>query len=128
MNFELINVRTEAGRVGIVTLNRPKQLNALNDQLMDELGEVRAGAEPAPGTGDHQGPDGWVGAGLVKRCPQVVVHLAIKAVERLRTVQRGNRHRSLFGVQHGRVSHVRCLVMERTIYHRTRSATMQEFP
>jgi enoyl-CoA hydratase len=34
---ELILVRTE-GPVGIVTLNRPKQLNALNDQLMDELG------------------------------------------------------------------------------------------
>jgi enoyl-CoA hydratase len=34
---ELILVRTE-GRVGIITLNRPKQLNALNDQLMDELG------------------------------------------------------------------------------------------
>ncbi len=34
---ELIHVRTE-GRVGIVTLNRPKQLNALNDQLMNELG------------------------------------------------------------------------------------------
>jgi enoyl-CoA hydratase len=34
---ELIQVRTE-GRVGIVTLNRPKQLNALNDQLMNELG------------------------------------------------------------------------------------------
>jgi enoyl-CoA hydratase len=38
MNHELIQVRTEAGKVGIVTLNRPKQLNALNDQLMDELG------------------------------------------------------------------------------------------
>ncbi len=34
---ELILVRTE-GRVGIITLNRPKQLNALNDQLMNELG------------------------------------------------------------------------------------------
>ncbi|AOS80410.1 MULTISPECIES: enoyl-CoA hydratase [Hydrogenophaga] len=34
---ECITVRTE-GRVGIVTLNRPKQLNALNNQLMDELG------------------------------------------------------------------------------------------
>ncbi|HEY9095156.1 MAG TPA: enoyl-CoA hydratase-related protein, partial [Hydrogenophaga sp.] len=34
---ELITVSTE-GRVGIVTLNRPKQLNALNDQLMTELG------------------------------------------------------------------------------------------
>ena len=28
------------GRVGIVTLNRPKQLNALNDALMDALGEA----------------------------------------------------------------------------------------
>lgn len=34
---ELISLRTE-GRIGIATLNRPKQLNALNDQLMDELG------------------------------------------------------------------------------------------
>jgi enoyl-CoA hydratase len=38
MTYELIEVRTEAGKVGIVTLNRPKQLNALNDQLMTELG------------------------------------------------------------------------------------------
>ena len=38
MAYEMIEVRTEAGKVGIVTLNRPKQLNALNDQLMDELG------------------------------------------------------------------------------------------
>jgi len=38
MTYETIEVRTEAGKVGIVTLNRPKQLNALNDQLMDELG------------------------------------------------------------------------------------------
>ena len=28
----------QRGRVGLVTLNRPKQLNALNDALMDELG------------------------------------------------------------------------------------------
>ncbi len=38
MTYELITVRTEADRVGIITLNRPKQLNALNDQLMTELG------------------------------------------------------------------------------------------
>jgi enoyl-CoA hydratase len=38
MAYEAIEVRTEDGLVGIVTLNRPKQLNALNDQLMDELG------------------------------------------------------------------------------------------
>jgi len=36
--YECIEVRTEADKVGIITLNRPKQLNALNDQLMDELG------------------------------------------------------------------------------------------
>ena len=38
MTYELITVRTEADKVGIITLNRPKQLNALNDQLMSELG------------------------------------------------------------------------------------------
>ena len=37
MTSELITISTQA-RVGIITLNRPKQLNALNDQLMDELG------------------------------------------------------------------------------------------
>jgi enoyl-CoA hydratase len=37
MNHEFILTRTEA-QVGIITLNRPKQLNALNDQLMIELG------------------------------------------------------------------------------------------
>ena len=26
------------GRVGLITLHRPRQLNALNDALMDELG------------------------------------------------------------------------------------------
>ncbi|MFT4268422.1 MAG: enoyl-CoA hydratase [Xenophilus sp.] len=38
MSYETIEVRTEAGKVGIVTLNRPKALNALNDALMNELG------------------------------------------------------------------------------------------
>ncbi|MCX7278786.1 MAG: enoyl-CoA hydratase [Burkholderiales bacterium] len=40
MDYQLITVRTEADKVGIITLNRPKQLNALNDQLMDELGHA----------------------------------------------------------------------------------------
>ena len=40
MTYETILVRTEADKVGIITLNRPKQLNALNDQLMTELGEA----------------------------------------------------------------------------------------
>lgn len=33
----LVEVR---GRAGFITLNRPKQLNALNDALMDELGQA----------------------------------------------------------------------------------------
>jgi len=36
----MIEVRVEAEKVGIITLNRPKALNALNDQLMNELGEA----------------------------------------------------------------------------------------
>ena len=40
MSYTTIEVRTEAEKVGVITLNRPKQLNALNDQLMDELGEA----------------------------------------------------------------------------------------
>ena len=38
MAYETIEVRIEADKVGVITLNRPKQLNALNDQLMNELG------------------------------------------------------------------------------------------
>ncbi len=38
MAYETLEVRTEADKVGVITLNRPKQLNALNDQLMTELG------------------------------------------------------------------------------------------
>ena len=40
MTYETITTTTlgpEGRQVGLVTLNRPKQLNALNDQLMDEL-------------------------------------------------------------------------------------------
>ena len=51
MPHELITVRTEADRVGIVTLNRPKQLNALNDQLMDELGAALKGFDADPAIG-----------------------------------------------------------------------------
>lgn len=38
MNYENIEVRIEGGKVGVITLNRPKALNALNGPLMDELG------------------------------------------------------------------------------------------
>jgi len=51
MTYELIQVRTEAGKVGIVTLNRPKQLNALNDQLMNELGDALKAFDADPAIG-----------------------------------------------------------------------------
>ena len=51
MTYELIQVRTEAGKVGMVTLNRPKQLNALNDQLMDELGLALKAFDADPAIG-----------------------------------------------------------------------------
>ncbi len=50
MNFELIQTRTE-GRVAVITLNRPKQLNALNDQLMSELGEALKAFDADDGIG-----------------------------------------------------------------------------
>jgi enoyl-CoA hydratase len=39
MSYENILVEIR-GRAGLITLNRPKALNALNDKLMDELGEA----------------------------------------------------------------------------------------
>jgi enoyl-CoA hydratase len=39
------------GRVGIIQLNRPSQLNALNDQLMDVLGEALRRLDGDPGIG-----------------------------------------------------------------------------
>ncbi|NCN70352.1 MAG: enoyl-CoA hydratase [Rhodoferax sp.] len=51
MTFELITVRTEADKVGLITLNRPKQLNALNDQLMTELGQALQAFDADPAIG-----------------------------------------------------------------------------
>ena len=48
--YELILVRNE-GRVGLITLNRPKQLNALNDALMDELGAALKAFDADEGIG-----------------------------------------------------------------------------
>jgi enoyl-CoA hydratase len=50
MAYENILVETR-GRVGLVTLNRPKALNALNDALMDELGDALAKLDADEGIG-----------------------------------------------------------------------------
>lgn len=47
MDYELILVETQ-GRVGIVTLNRPKALNALNGALIGELNRALDGFEADP--------------------------------------------------------------------------------
>jgi enoyl-CoA hydratase len=50
--MEYQNILVEArGRVGLVTLNRPKALNALNDQLMDELGQALLAFDADEGIG-----------------------------------------------------------------------------
>lgn len=51
MTYEMIEVRSEAGKVGIIQLNRPKQLNALNGQLMDELGAALKAFDADPEIG-----------------------------------------------------------------------------
>ncbi len=50
MAYENILVETR-GRVGLVTLNRPKALNALNDALMNELGDALAKFDADDGIG-----------------------------------------------------------------------------
>ncbi len=42
---------TRNGRVGVITLNRPAQLNALNDDLMDALGQALLGLDADPDIG-----------------------------------------------------------------------------
>jgi len=39
------------GRVGVITLNRPEQLNALNDALMDAMGQALLGMDVDPDIG-----------------------------------------------------------------------------
>src|SRR5881396_2344780 len=50
MAYEMILVETR-GRVGLATLNRPKQLNALNDALVNELGDALAKFDADEGIG-----------------------------------------------------------------------------
>jgi len=50
MAYEFIHATTR-GRVGLVTLNRPRQMNALNPKLMQELGEALYGFDADDGVG-----------------------------------------------------------------------------
>lgn len=50
MSESLVLVHAQ-GRVGVLTLNRPKALNALNDQLMDELGAALLAFDADDGIG-----------------------------------------------------------------------------
>ncbi|OYU44175.1 MAG: enoyl-CoA hydratase [Burkholderiales bacterium PBB4] len=46
-----MTTRLEGDKVAIITLNRPKALNALNDQLMDELGHALKSFDADPAVG-----------------------------------------------------------------------------
>jgi len=50
MAYEFIHATTR-GRVALITLNRPKQMNALNPKLMQELGEALYGVDADDGVG-----------------------------------------------------------------------------
>jgi enoyl-CoA hydratase len=50
MSYEFITVE-QKGRVGLITLNRPKQLNALSPGLMAELGSALAALDADAGIG-----------------------------------------------------------------------------
>jgi enoyl-CoA hydratase len=50
MSYEFITAETR-GRVALITLNRPKQMNALNPRLMQELGAALYGFDADDGIG-----------------------------------------------------------------------------
>ena len=50
MSYEFITAEVK-GRVALITLNRPKQMNALNPKLMQELGAALNGFDADDGVG-----------------------------------------------------------------------------
>jgi enoyl-CoA hydratase len=50
VSYDLIEVQ-EKGRVGLITLNRPKQLNALSPELMQQLGDALYAFDANEGVG-----------------------------------------------------------------------------
>jgi len=51
MSYQLIQVQTQAEKVGVIPLKRPKQLNALNSELMVELGTALKAFDADPQIG-----------------------------------------------------------------------------
>ena len=50
MSYEFVNIERK-GRVGVITLNRPKQMNALNAKLMQELAQALYAFDGDPAIG-----------------------------------------------------------------------------
>ena len=89
MSYEFIAVE-QKGRVGVITLNRPKQLNALRPGLMKELGQalaaLRAAGRPIPTN------DLWIAAlARQHRLPLLTFDLHFAAVPRLSVLHPGTR-------------------------------------
>jgi len=96
MTYENIVVETR-GRVGFITLNRPKQLNALNDALMNELQSALSGfdADEAIGaiviTGSERAFAAGADVGAMKDWSYVDVYktdFITRNWERIRTVRK----------------------------------------
>ena len=96
MTYENIVVETR-GRVGFITLNRPKQLNALNDALMNELQSALSGfdADEAIGaiviTGSERAFAAGADVGAMKDWSYVDVYktdFITRNGERIRTVRK----------------------------------------
>lgn len=93
--FTMIQVETD-GRVGIIRLNRPQALNALCDQLMNELGTqlLAFDADPAIGAIVLTGSERAFAAGAdikemrVRRYPDVIHHDFIAAWETILRVKK----------------------------------------
>src|SRR5690349_17162200 len=101
MSYEFIT-QEKKGRVGLVTLNRPKQLNALNAKLMQELGQALqafdadpdvgailvTGGERLFAAGDQDRADIRVRVEGLQGLAELLHQLGVQRVELLRPVQR----------------------------------------
>ena len=84
MSYEFITAE-QKGRVGIITLNRPKQLNALSPGLMTELGSALLAFDA----------DAGVAVERDERASELRHQLRAERVELLRPVERDDAHPAL---------------------------------